>query len=94
MVMIAELDWQSNWIKNSHGKRAYMRFSNGYGASVVNDLLFCPDAERPYEIMAIIHKGNTSCQTPITKDGISYLTEDEANDILAQIEALPRIEKR
>lgn len=67
-------------------------FENGFGASVV-----CHEYSYGYEAglleIAVLRQDDRGwgiCyDTPITSDVIGYLTEEEVDDILNQIEALP-----
>ena len=71
------------------GTQATIKFKNKYSASVISGQRFYSDAERPWEIAVIGPNGHVAYNTPITDDVCGYLTDKEADDILAQIEALP-----
>ncbi len=70
------------------GTQAIVEFENGFSASVITGSIFYSTTERPYEI-AVIKDGRVTYDTPVTNEVCRYLTEEEANDILSQIEALP-----
>lgn len=71
------------------GKQAIVEFPNGYKASVVTGDIFYSRPGCPYEIAVLNKEGRLDYSTPVTDDVCGYLTEEEANEILAQIEALP-----
>jgi hypothetical protein len=73
------------------GIRAVATFENGYGASVVSGSIFYSDEKRPYEI-AVLHGDDLDYSTPVTDDVCGYLTTAEANEILRQIQDLPKKE--
>ena len=70
------------------GGQAVIKFPNGFGASIVTGPLFYSSLERPYEIAVLDSEGSLTYDTSVTDNVCGYLTEDEANEILAQIEAL------
>lgn len=87
MATIKDLKFEPHPI--GEGIQAVIEFDNGYGASVISDTrYFYSTPARPYEI-AVLYDGVIVYDTPITNDVCGYLTEDEANEILTQIEALP-----
>ena len=73
------------------GFQAIVKFPNGYSASVLTGSLFYTNNESPYEIGILNHKGGLDYNTGIEEGDavIGYLTEEEANEVLAKIEALP-----
>lgn len=72
------------------GKRVEHTFPNGYTASVLTGGHSYSNDDEPYEI-AVMSNGDLDYTTPITDDVLGYLTEQEANDVLAEIEALPSV---
>ena len=81
------------------GTQAKPSFANGYGASVITGSCwacclpggyFYTTITEPYEIAVIGPNGKLDYTTPVTDDVCGYLTEDAANAVLAQIEALER----
>lgn len=87
MTTIDELAWQSH-SSGLDGERAKVTFPNGYGASVLRGGQFYT-ADGTYEIAVLGPNGDIAYDTPITSDVLGYLSEDEANQALADIEALP-----
>ncbi len=75
--------------ESSRGEQAIVHLPNGFGASVVTGLLFYNHPGAPYEIAVLDSKDAITYDTPITSDICGHLTEDAANEVLAQIEALP-----
>ena len=86
MVRITDLEFTNH--RFPENKQAIVVFSNRYGASVLYGQYSYTDDTHPYEI-AVLYNGRVVYNTPITNNVCGYLTEDEANVILAQIEALP-----
>ena len=86
-MKVTDLDFNIHPIGT--GLQAIAEFDNGFSASVVVGKLFYSRIDAPYEI-AVLENGIITYDTPITDDVLGYLTEDEANDVLAQIEALPK----
>ncbi len=87
-MTVGELKWKPHSV-GMDGRHAVVDFPNGYGASVVTGSIFYSRPETPYEI-AVLHNGKLDYSTPITNDVCGYCTEEEANEILRQIEALPK----
>ena len=78
---------------NASGTRAIIKFSNGYKASIVSGPLFYSTPNKPWEIAVLNSKG-VVYDTPVTDDVCGYLTTEEANSILDQIEALPNSQEK
>lgn len=72
------------------GTQAKVKFKNGYGASIITGPMFYTDAEHPYEIAVLNLEDAIDYTTPITNDVVGHLNEEEANEILSQIENLPK----
>lgn len=64
-------------------------FSNGYGASVVQNCYSYGHEEGLYEL-AVLKDGGLCYDAPITNDVIGYLSADEVAEYLSQIEKLPK----
>jgi hypothetical protein len=62
------------------------KFSNGYGASVIDTGYGC---DQGLLELAVLHKGHLCYTTPITNDVKGWLTEQDVNNLLKQIAALP-----
>ncbi len=69
------------------GTRATHMFPNGFGVSVITGKMFYTSESHPYEI-AVTDKDGITYDTPITSDVLGHLTEEDANKILAGVEAL------
>jgi hypothetical protein len=76
------------------GTHAVVQFPNGFGASVVTGHMFYTDALHPFEIAVLTSDGHLTYDTHITDDVLGYLTLDEANDILRQIQDLEEENER
>jgi hypothetical protein len=66
-------------------------FPNGYGASVVRHSFSYGNESGLWEL-AVLKDDSICYDTPITDDVLGHLTEAEVNEILDQIEALPKAE--
>lgn len=86
-MKVTELDHQSH--PAGIGTQVVIKFQNGYGASVVSGPLFYSNSRTPWEIAVLNPDGSIAYDTSVTNDVCGYLTDEEANKILAQIEALP-----
>jgi hypothetical protein len=64
-------------------------FDNGYGASIVKHNYSYGGANGLWELAVIGKDGRLCYDTPITSDVLGYLTEDEVNQVLKDIAALP-----
>lgn len=64
------------------------RFSNGYGASVIQNRYSYGHEYGLYEL-AVLKDGRLCYSTPITSNVIGYLTADKVVEHLRQIEELP-----
>lgn len=89
-MMIKDLDFKEH-PACALSVRAVADFKNGYGASIVSGEMFYTNAETPFEI-AVLHGEAICYDSGLTDDVFGYLTEDEANRVLAAIEALPKKE--
>ena len=87
MTTIAELKFKPHAV-GGQNQWAEASFQNGYKASVLTGPLFYSTAEHPYEI-AVMYGGEIIYTTPITSDVCGYLTEENADKVLHDIEALP-----
>lgn len=67
-------------------------FSNGYGASVVQNCYSRGHEDGLYEL-AVLKDDGLCYDTPITSDVIGYLTADEVTEYLRKIEKLPELQK-
>lgn len=70
------------------GTRAVVNFDNGFGASVITGERFYTNEEHPYEL-AVLKNGEVCYETELTDDVLGYLNEEQVNDYLVKIEALP-----
>ena len=76
---------------NFHSKKssAVCTFPNGYTASIITGECAHASEEAPYEL-AILLNGELCYTTGIMEeDVLGYLTEEEVDEYLLQIEALP-----
>ena len=79
----------TNKINDGVGARVF--FKNSYGASVVSHCYSYGGPEGLYELAVIQGNENSwklTYKTPITSDVLGYLTEEEVESYLNQIEAL------
>ena len=65
------------------------KFTNGYGASIVQHIFSYGGDEGLWELAVLGKDGYLCYDTPITSDVLGYLSEEEVNEILDQIESLP-----
>ena len=86
MVKITDLEWKDHPSKRG-GEQATHVFANGYEASCLRGGPFYT-SNGTFEI-AVMRDGHLDYTTSITDDVLGHLTEQEANDALAAIEALP-----
>lgn len=85
MTAVKDLEWSPR--RNlSGGEQSIVDFDNGYSASVLRGGNAYTSGGT-YEV-AVLHGGGIDYSTPITSDVLGYLSEAEADDALAQIEAL------
>lgn len=70
------------------GVQAVVVFPNGYGASVIRHPLSYGGPQGLYEI-AVLDGGAITYDTPVTSDVLGYLSEEDVEKTLADIEALP-----
>jgi hypothetical protein len=63
-------------------------FANGYGASVVSNELSYGGKQGLYEL-AVLKNDEICYDTPIADDVIGYLTMDDVEELLTEIESLP-----
>ncbi len=71
------------------GIRAIHKFDNGYGASIISGPYSYGGSSGLYELAVIdAETGSIVYDTPITDDVLGYLTVDDLNEVLEQIENL------
>ncbi len=70
------------------GVQAIVKFSNGYGASVVKGLRTYGSDRGLYELAVFGLDGHISYSTPITNDVLGYLTEEDVSKTLLKISKL------
>jgi len=70
------------------GIQRIFKFANGYGASVVCNFGTYGGKEGKFELAVLNKNGCLTYDTPITSDVIGYLTEEEVQTILKQIDEL------
>ena len=68
-------------------QRIYRFENSNYGASVVCHKGFYSSSAGKWEL-AVLYNGEPCYTTPITADVIGYLSDDEVQKILAQIDTL------
>lgn len=91
---INQLEWKPHdtW---TGVKRAYHEFPNGYAASVLKGgngsggFTGAYTAGGTYEL-AVMYEEGCCYDTPITDDVLKELTKEQVNEVLLDIEALPK----
>lgn len=68
-----------------NGQRLF-EFDNGYGLSVINDGY--GSSQGLFEA-AVLYQGSIVYDTPITNDVLGYLSEDEVQETIEAVKALP-----
>jgi hypothetical protein len=91
-VTVAELEFKPH-PGDFEGGRAVVTFPNGFAASIVMGKDFYASPAQPYEI-AVLDRSGISYNTPVTDDVLGHLTENAANQILREVEALPSKEEK
>lgn len=87
MATIKELNWKPHGA-GVGGEQAQITFANGYGASVLRGGMFYTRGGT-YEI-GVLLDGKLDYESPPAQGDVrGYLSEAEANQVLAEIEALP-----
>ena len=79
------------WMASHFGNaiQACMQFENGYGVSVVRNLLSYGGKEGLYELAVLL--GEELCyDTPVTDSVEGWLTPNDVTRIMAQVQELPR----
>lgn len=69
---------------------AQIKFSNGYGVSVVTGGVSSYATEGTYELAIIDNNGKIVYDTHITDDVIGYLPADEVTAVMEEIQNLPK----
>ena len=89
-IKVTELTFTIHPNEYFGGERTEHTFPNGYTASIITGGNAYTSKHQPYAI-AVMRDGRLDYTTPITDDVLGHLTEQEANDVLAAIEALPSV---
>ena len=69
------------------------KFPNGYGASIVKHNFSYGNEQGLWELAVLDSKGRLCYDTPITSDVLGYLSEEEVNTTLDEIEKLLKEEE-
>ena len=88
-----ELETATTDMYNGSAMQHLYWFSNGYGASVVQNCYSYGHEDGLYEL-AVLKDGGLCYSTPITCDVIGYLTADEVAEHLSRIEKLQDLEEK
>ena len=84
-----EVEMITTDINNASAMQHLYRFSNGYGASVIQNCYSYGHEYGLYEL-AVLKDGRLCYSTPITSNVIGYLTADKVAKYLSRIEKLPK----
>ncbi len=79
------MDDDSNWI------RAFMKFDNGYGVSVVKGPYTYGGKAGLYELAVLDSDGYVCYDTPITDDVIGFLKPEDVSKYMIEIQELPNL---
>ena len=71
-----------------YGIRAFIKFDNGYNASVIRTENSYGNELGLYELAVLDKHGDLCYDTPITNDVLGYLNEDDVTKALKQIQEL------
>ena len=71
-----------------YGIRAFIKFDNGYNASVIRTENSHGNKLGLYELAVLDKHGDLCYDTPITNDVLGYLNEDDVTKALKQIQEL------
>lgn len=72
------------------GYQKIYKFDNGYGASVVSNDFSYGGSSGLYEIAVLDASGSIVYDTPVTDDVIGWLDTNGVDEILKQIQSLPK----
>lgn len=75
-----------------NGTRALLKFSNGYGASIITGSCFYTDENRPYEL-AVFHNGSIDYSHGI-EDNTDVFGYCDAKRVLALLKAISELPAR
>jgi len=79
------MDDDSNWI------RAFMKFDNGYGVSVVKGPYTYGGKAGLYELAVLDSDGEITYGTHITDDVLGFLTPEDVTRHMIEIQELPNL---
>jgi len=84
------MSFQSLPSKNINGGVQYTaKFSNGYGASIIRHSFSYGNRQGLWELAVLDSDGDITYDTPITDNVLGYLTEEDVENTLNEIKALP-----
>jgi hypothetical protein len=87
-MKVSELEFKDHQV-GMGCKVASVRFSNGFGASIITGEVFYTSQNGPYEL-AVTDDDRITYATSITTDVLGYLSEEDVNETLGKIESLTR----
>lgn len=88
-------DFRNLPVKFYNGEIRYVYIaSNGYKASIVQSPMSYGGNVGLYELAVMDQEENILYDTPITNDVLGWLTVEEVNTVIAEIEKLPKREEK
>jgi len=84
-LLFNTVDDRSNWI------RAFMKFDNGYGVSVVQGPHSYGGKVGLYELAVLDGDGDVCYDTPITDNVIGFLKPEDVTKHMIEIQELPNL---
>lgn len=85
-IVFRELNFQTHPM--GIGEQCIVRFSNGYGASIVKGAYTYGGDKGLYELAVFGKDGGVTYDTPITDDVLGHMTEQDIEETLVQIKNL------
>ena len=86
MITFNDLEFKQDIQRGLNAAR--VMFDNGYGASVVVGPYTYGGEDGLYELAVLDSDGKLTYETPVTDDVEGYLTEEDVNRLLEQIQKL------
>ena len=92
MMTFNDLEFEDKFSMFGVGERAFLKFDNGYGVSVLFGEDFYSDVEEETYELAVLHKdkeGNWDLHYDnVVADGdvVGYITEEEVTNLMKQVQ--------
>ena len=88
MKTFNDLEFRENNNHINSGIFSNMMFENGYGVSVIRTRMSYGNKEGLFELAVLDSTGDITYETPITKDVLGWLSEEDVSRVMKEVQSL------